>query len=115
MYIKPAKKKRPQQAPLTDFFGGNSANEPPKPPTPSKVAAMKPKAKPAPAKKATVPKKKTVLSSDDEGEVSADDSPAPAKRTEPPRRPARAQPKKYIEIGSDDEDEKADETFEMSE
>jgi len=95
LYTKPAvKKRKPQQISVTNK----------EPPSPSKVALMKPRAQP---KKA--PPKKNVDSDEDEPEPIV-----VTKRTEAPKRAARAAPKKYIEIGSEDEDAGKDETFEIS-
>ncbi len=95
LYTKPAAKKRkPQQISITNK----------EPPSPSKVALMKPRAQP---KKA--PPKKNIDSDEDEPEPIV-----LTKRTEAPKRAARAAPKKYIEIGSEDEDAGKDETFEIS-
>lgn len=118
MSLKPAKKKV-QQSSLTKFFGasGNKKNkEDDDEVTPisksPKIAAMKPKPKAAPSKKPVAKAKKYIDSDDDVGDGSEIDveSPAP-KRTGAPKRAVRAAPKKYIEIGSDDDE---DETFQFS-
>ena len=98
MIVKPAAKKKKAQQTTLDNFSNKE------PPSPGKVSLMKPRPQP---KKA--PPKKIIESDDDEIEPVA-----ATKRTEAPRRAARAAPKKYIEIGSDDEGEGKDETFEIS-
>lgn len=133
---KPVKKK---QISLQDFFAKNKEKDgEQKPPTPSKVAAMKPKPKAAPAKKAPAkvvvsedldeddaylkppskaktskkppaPKKsKKELSDDDGSNSDMEVDFAAPKRVEAPRRAARAAPKKYIELSSGGEDESDD-------
>ena len=68
---------------------------------------MKPKPKAVPKK---APARKAIESDDDEASE-VDVQPVAA----PPKRTARAAPKKYIEIGSDDDDDgDKDETFEIS-
>ncbi|EJD04491.1 DNA topoisomerase II [Fomitiporia mediterranea MF3/22] len=130
---KPPKKKA--QVSLRAFLGKDDGESKAKPPTPSKVAGMKPKPKAAPAKKPVIsdedsdtevipaakskpkpqpkaaPAKKAAgkaakkAVSDDDDDVEMDTEPAVAKRTEAPRRAARAAPKKYIDISDDDGDD----------
>lgn len=111
MDLKPAKKKKTQQSSLTNFFAKDSDPPEAKPPTPSKISAMKPKPKAAPKKAAP---KKPAESDDDDIEM--DDAPAASKRVDAPRRAARAAPKKYIEINSDEDGDAGgkDDTFEIS-
>lgn len=139
--LKPAKKK---QISLQDFFAKNKEKDnEQKPPTPSKIAAMKPKPKAAPVKKAPAKivesdddelndfkppskskatkkapapvKKSKKDASDDDGDDSAMEvDAAPPKRNGAPRRTARSAPKKYIELSSEEDDVEEDETFEVS-
>ncbi|THG93975.1 hypothetical protein EW026_g7395 [Hermanssonia centrifuga] len=119
--LKPSKKKKTADKPLTDFFdkvpNGTSkptARKPSSGPAPAKSRAAPAKKAPptkkspssdsedrpaakAPAKKA--PAKKVVQSEDDDESV-----PAAPKRGEAPRRAARAVPKTYIDIVSSDDD-----------
>ncbi|KAF7986171.1 hypothetical protein HWV62_38564 [Athelia sp. TMB] len=100
-YVKPAKKK----AAINDFF-----DRVPSKPTARKASgsttARKPSgSKPAPDKKPAAKKKTT--SDDDEDMIGYGDSPAAPARTTAPKRAARAAPKKYIEIPSDDESDGA--------
>lgn len=98
-YLKPAKKK----AAINDFF-----DRVPSKPTARKASgsttASKPSgSKPAPAKK---PASKKKVSSDDDNDddmIGYGESPAAPARDTAPKRTARAVPKKYIEIPSDNE------------
>lgn len=105
---KPAKK-MPAQSSLNRFFDTEDSK---KKTSPSRIAGMKPKPKPATVRKAT--SKRTVDSDEDEDPPEA--SHTVVQRSEAPRRAARAAPKKYIEIGSDDDDDDdvKDDTFETS-
>lgn len=111
MTLKPAKKKKAQQS-LTNFLVKDSDPLEAKPPTPSKISAMKPKPKAAPKK----PAPKKPAESDDDDDIEMDDAPAASKRVDAPRRAARAAPKKYIEINSDEDGDAGgkDDTFEIS-
>lgn len=93
MSLKPAKKRKVGEKPITDFFG--KAPTKAAAPTARKASGSQAtNAKAAPAKKA--PAKKVVVSDDDE---SMDDAPPP-----PPKRAARkAAPKTYIDIESDED------------
>ncbi|TDL28967.1 DNA topoisomerase II [Rickenella mellea] len=106
LYTKPAKKRKPAEQPeLTNFFKKDVAPKEKKPPSPSKVGGMKPRV--MSQKKAVVKK----VESDEEDSFMADSPPVKATA---PKRAARAAPKKYVEVGSDDNENNADDTFEIS-
>jgi DNA topoisomerase-2 len=95
-YVKPAKKKS-----AVDSFETAGPSKPTTSRKPSgSTTARKPSGSIAAAMKKKSPKKKS--ESDDEM-IDYDSPPVPA-RTTAPKRPARAVPKKYIEIPSDDDE-----------
>lgn len=100
MYMKPARKKKIAQADLNDFFDKVPVLPAKKAPTARKVSSSKP----APSKK--VPPKKNIISDDDDDDDSmGSDASAPAvERPVAPKRVARAAPKRYIEVLSEDEE-----------
>jgi len=105
MSLKPdPKQTKTQQSSIKSFL---TKDKEPKPVSPGKVGAMKPKGGKTQVKKD--PPKKVVDSDEDE----SDNLPVVAKKADAPRRAARAVPKKYIEL-SDDDDGGKDDTFEVS-
>lgn len=114
MYIKPAKKSKPTQQATSNSKKetvGTSQAAKNKPLSPGKVNAMKPKS--APQKKA-VAKPTRIENDSDEESFTEERRPAVPQKTEAPKRTARAAPKKYVELDSDEDADDKDETFELS-
>ncbi|KAF7306385.1 DNA topoisomerase 2 [Mycena indigotica] len=102
----PPKKKKASasQAAVTDFFAKAGPSGASSKPEPRKISkSMKPASPPKPKK---APPKRLIDSEDEDDDMY--DSVPPAAAPAPSRRPARAAPKKYVEIGSDDEGETGD-------
>lgn len=100
--LEPASKKTK----VTDFFGksapASKKKEGAAPTTGRKISqSMKPASPPKPKAR---PKPKVDSDSEDDGFMDYDELPAP-KKVAPPARAARAAPKKYVEVISDDEGE----------
>ncbi|KAF5377158.1 hypothetical protein D9615_006417 [Tricholomella constricta] len=101
LYIKPAAKKKK----VTDFFekAAPKTTEPVAPTARKLSKSMKPASPPKPKPKA---KAKVVSDSDhDDDLMNYDELPVPKKAAPAPARAARAAPKKYVEILSDDDDD----------
>lgn len=99
-YLKPAKKK----AAINDFFDRVPSKPTARKASGSATAGKPSGSKPAPAKKLASKKKVTSDDDDDDdGMIGYGESPASPARDTAPKRTARAAPKKYIEIPSDEE------------
>lgn len=98
---KPPKKKA--QVDLRKFFGKSKEDEPEtKPPTPSKVAGMRPKPKALPAKKPVA--KKAVESDEGESDVEVGPVVKAKPKPAPPKKAAPSKPSKKV-VSDEDDDE----------
>lgn len=109
MFLKPIKKSKTQQAPLTTFFDKEDGKLEKGGKVTTKAAS---RSRIASGKK---PSSKKTLESDDDGPT-LEEGPDPVveKRGLPPRRAARAAPKKYVEIDTDEDGGGNDDVYELS-